>query len=255
MTEFSCVIVDDESLARDQMSHILAQIPSVKVVGEAASTQAALEVIRLKNPDLVFLDIQLRGASGFDVVREIPDLSVIFTTAHEQYAARSYDIDAVDYLLKPISFERVKRAVEKFCRTFGSQQAIREKASEPSRLIPVGGRADFILPEKILYIKSEGHHTSVMTDDSGIKTVRYPLKEWLGLLPSSDFQQIGRGLIINLPRISHVANHNSTGLLSFTHSSHKLSIGSAASKKLREVLQKCRSSCDTFKGPRVVDDV
>jgi two-component system LytT family response regulator len=111
----SAVIVDDERLARAELKRLLARHPHVTIAGEAAGAGQAVSMIRAERPDLVFLDIQLPGMSGFDVLEQLEgDLPhVIFTTAYDQYAIRAFEVNALDYLLKPVAPERLALALER----------------------------------------------------------------------------------------------------------------------------------------------
>ncbi|HZI25509.1 MAG TPA: response regulator, partial [Chryseolinea sp.] len=102
----TCVIVDDEKLARDLLQEYTQQMPNLQVLGEASKGKDAVELIDKLKPDLVFLDVQMPGMTGFDVVDEIThDPHVIFCTAYDQYAIKAFEKGAVDYILKPLDQE------------------------------------------------------------------------------------------------------------------------------------------------------
>ena len=110
----TCVIVDDEKLARDLLQEYIQQMPNLQVLGEASKGKDAVELIDKLKPDLVFLDVQMPGMTGFDVVDEIThDPHVIFCTAYEEYAIRAFKVNGVDYLLKPVQEEELKKAIDK----------------------------------------------------------------------------------------------------------------------------------------------
>ena len=110
----TCVIVDDEKLARDLLQEYLQQIPNIQIVGEASKGKDAVELIDKVKPDLVFLDVQMPGMTGFDVLEEINhDPFVIFCTAYDQYALKAFEKNAVDYVLKPLDQERFRLAVDR----------------------------------------------------------------------------------------------------------------------------------------------
>ena len=110
----TCVIVDDEKLARDLLQEYTQQMPNLQVLGEASKGKDAVELIDKLKPDLVFLDVQMPGMTGFDVVDEIThDPHVIFCTAYDQYAIKAFEKGAVDYILKPLDQERFRLAVER----------------------------------------------------------------------------------------------------------------------------------------------
>jgi two-component system, LytTR family, response regulator len=108
------LIVDDEQLARELLREYIDQTPDLSVIGEAAKGKDAVEMIDTMKPDLIFLDVQMPGMTGFDVLDEIEhDPFVIFTTAYDQYAIRAFEKNAVDYLLKPLDQERFKLAIDR----------------------------------------------------------------------------------------------------------------------------------------------
>src|SRR5512137_2632898 len=108
------LLIDDERLARNDLRSLLSEYDNIEVIGEADSVQKAIELITAENPDIIFLDIQMPGESGFDLLDKI-DISarIIFVTAFDEYAIRAFEVDAVDYLLKPVNPERLKVAIER----------------------------------------------------------------------------------------------------------------------------------------------
>jgi two-component system LytT family response regulator len=111
---FKAVIVDDERLARKELSLLLSEYPNIEIVGEAASVSKAQDLIAKLNPDLIFLDIQMPGESGFDLINTIStSAQIIFVTAFDEYAIRAFEINALDYLLKPVNPSRLKEAISR----------------------------------------------------------------------------------------------------------------------------------------------
>src|SRR5438045_9632635 len=114
----SAVIVDDEQLARDELSYLLKNIGDVDVVAQGKNGLEAVSLIREHNPDLVFLDVQMPGLDGFGVIKKLLDKKIIlpkivFSTAFDQYAVKAFEVNAVDYLLKPFDKQRVMQSVER----------------------------------------------------------------------------------------------------------------------------------------------
>ncbi len=108
------IIIDDERLARNELRKLLADFPEIEVVGEAANASEGIEKIESLNPDLVFLDIQMPGKTGFDMLAEMDKApNVIFTTAYDEYALKAFEVNALDYLLKPIETGRLADAIQK----------------------------------------------------------------------------------------------------------------------------------------------
>src|SRR5271169_6260286 len=108
------VIIDDERLARNELKKLLLEFPEIEIIAEAANANEGIEKIEGLNPDLIFLDIQMPGKTGFDMLAELqksPD--VIFTTAYDEYALRAFEVNALDYLLKPVEPKRLADAIQK----------------------------------------------------------------------------------------------------------------------------------------------
>jgi two-component system LytT family response regulator len=108
------IIIEDSRLARNELKNLLAEIPEVEIIGEAANAEEGIEMINELDPELIFLDINMPGKNGFEMLEELDDLpKVIFTTAYDEYAIKSFEYNALDYLLKPINPERLQKAIEK----------------------------------------------------------------------------------------------------------------------------------------------
>lgn len=108
------LIIEDSRLARNELKNLLADIPEVEIVGEAANAEEGIEKINELNPELIFLDINMPGKNGFEMLEALDELpKVIFTTAYDEYAIKSFEYNALDYLLKPINPDRLKKAIEK----------------------------------------------------------------------------------------------------------------------------------------------
>src|SRR5690606_8216027 len=126
------LIVDDEALARRGLKHRLHSATDVHVIGEARNGREAVELIKKHAPDLVFLDIQMPGMDGFDVVRALPqdDLpAIVFVTAFDEFAIKAFEANAVDYILKPIEDDRLKNALDRVRKRHQDRRASRDRKS------------------------------------------------------------------------------------------------------------------------------
>ena len=109
------IIIDDERLARNELKKMLTEFPEVEVVAEAANADEGMEKIESFAPDLVFLDIQMPGKTGFDMLAELDKApNVIFTTAYDEFALKAFEVNALDYLLKPVETKRLADAIQKY---------------------------------------------------------------------------------------------------------------------------------------------
>ena len=139
-----CVLVDDESPARDRLRRMLAEHADIEVVGEAGDVDAAIALVDAERPDLLFLDVQMPGGDGFEVLRRVEHLPrVVFTTAFDQYAVRAFEVSSVDYLLKPFAKPRLAAALE---RVRASAAAKDDSAASVRRLLDAA--TPFRIPAK-----------------------------------------------------------------------------------------------------------
>ncbi len=212
------LIVDDEKASRMSLKKLLKSYPDIEVVDEAQDGVQAVEKIEDKKPDLVFLDIQMPGLNGFEVLRAVtlnPKPRVIFVTAYDQYAVKAFEVNAVDYLLKPIDKIRLRQAIEKITENdkkgvFDYQkiqdllQSIGKPKSPPPHIPLRRGKKIFLMnPADIYYIRSEQGVTIVMTQ-SGEYWSSYTLAEIEDVLDEQVFFRSHRSTIINLNKIKEI---------------------------------------------------
>lgn len=225
MTTFSLrtFIVDDEAPARRELRYLLERVADVEVVGEAGNATAALAGIRETSPHLVFLDIQMPGLSGLELARFLDLLPVrpllVFATAFDEYAAEAFDVEAVDYLLKPFSEERLVRAVAKARRALAVVSPLRpaggRQPTEICRKVPLY-RGDTIVPtaiDRIVFARAEGGEVYVHAVD-GRYRARLTLGELEQKLASSGFIRTHRSFLVNIDHVREV--------IPWFHGSYKL---------------------------------
>jgi two-component system LytT family response regulator len=155
------IIVDDERIARQELRRLLAAHPEVEIAGEAANGEEALSLIQKLEPDLLFLDIQMPGMTGFDVLdrlREVPE--VIFTTAYDQHALQAFEVNALDYLLKPIAPARLAVALQKLDKR-RSRPHPGEVLQRDRVFLRDGERCWIVRVEEIDLLEAEGNYTRV----------------------------------------------------------------------------------------------
>ncbi len=155
----TAVIIDDEQPARDELHYLLRKHADIEVTGEAASGTAAVELIGERAPDLVFLDIQMPGMTGFQVVQELMDRveelpAIVFVTAYDEYAVRAFEVSAVDYLLKPVEEERLAQALDKVRKQAAATALSPEELSRLVRQMEEGERTA-TLPHRISVRKGD----------------------------------------------------------------------------------------------------
>lgn len=206
MRKLRVLLVDDERLARKDLRRMLSDIPSVEVVGEADSVAGALKLVGRDDPDLVFLDIQMPGESGFDLL-EGTDLraKVVFVTAFDEYAIRAFEVAAVDYLLKPVLPARLAAAVERIRRdeppAAGPGGKLR---SDDAILVSLNSHLKFVRVSNILSIHAAGDYSELTTSDGKKGLVQKTMVEWEERLPPNHFCRIHRSTIVNIERIQTI---------------------------------------------------
>lgn len=207
MTSIKAIIVDDERLARVNLKKLLEPHPEIELVGEASSCSSAIDIINMFNPQLIFLDIQLSGETGFDLLELIDNsIKIIFVTAYDEFAIRAFEVNAIDYLLKPVNPERLKVAIERIIR--------REKATKNEariyeysdsiyvRLNNFASR--FIKISSIISIEPVGNYSRIITGEGKHYLVLKTLKQWQEELPENYFVRIHRSSIVNIEYVDRI---------------------------------------------------
>jgi two-component system, LytTR family, response regulator len=206
----TCVIVDDEPLARQLLTEYVRKIPYLQLVEVCASPLAAMEVLRSQPVDLLFLDIQMPEITGLTLLKVLQQKPlVVLTTAYSEYALESYELDVVDYLLKPISFDRFLRAVEKAHQRNTaatpppSADTPVKEASQPFIFVKDGTKLVKIRLSDILYVEGLKDYVAIHTRQQKIVTLQR-LKNLEVQLPADQFIRIHHSYIVSLEGIDSV---------------------------------------------------
>jgi two-component system LytT family response regulator len=208
------LVVDDEPVARRRLKTLLAA-EQADVIGECETGEQAIEAIERLRPDVVFLDVQMPGLDGFDVVDALepgrhPD--IVFVTAYDRYAVRAFDVHAVDYLLKPFERGRLRKALERLSarsntrgdagrRVHAAVESVRAQRPLRRVLIKASGRLYAVRVEDIDYIEVAGHYLELHTGATTTHLVRDTIGSMEGRLDSSRFVRIHRSVMVNVDRI------------------------------------------------------
>src|SRR5438876_1210026 len=228
--DLRAVLVDDEQLARDELGYLLGQIGGVEVLGQAGNGIEALSAIERLRPDVVFLDVQMPGLTGFEVARRMVDARtashIIFVTAYDQHAIEAFEVNAIDYLLKPVDQARLEVAVERARRRVttdrtagqaaGAQgsiseqlekivQLVAERQSRRERLaVKVGERFMLVQAEEIVYASLADEGITVVTSQhTGVSNYR-TLDELHERLDPSVFWRVHRSHLVNINKIKEI---------------------------------------------------
>ncbi|GAB5560316.1 MAG: LytTR family DNA-binding domain-containing protein [Synoicihabitans sp.] len=198
------LIVDDEPLARVELRRLLLAHPHIEITGEADTLNAAKERMGTPDFDLVFLDIQLRGGTGFDLLPHVPpQVQVIFVTAYDRYAVRAFEVNALDYLLKPVTAERLAETLrrledEPLPRELSTATAL---SLDDRVFVKSGTTTRFVPVNQIVSIGSCENYTELQLADGQKLMALRTLKSWEESLPEAIFVRIHRQTLVNLQHV------------------------------------------------------
>ena len=248
MDKIRTVIIDDEAPARDIIKHYLKELESVEVIAECSDGFSGLKSISFMKPDLVFLDIQmprLTGIEMLEVLTEKPE--IIFTTAYDQFALRAFELNAVDYLLKPFPkrrfLEAAKKAIDKIRSGAGNKEPANrllakkpETASPVNRIVVRKGNAINLIPvEQIRYVEAQDDY--VMIHHANGKALKQEtMKYYEDNLPKTDFVRIHRSYLVKVEDIKRIEPYGKDTHIAILHSGDKLPVSRSGYKQLKEEL-------------------
>lgn len=225
MNALRTVIVDDETLAREDLCYQLSELGEVEVLAQAANGPDALAAVEVHRPDVVFLDVQMPGLTGFEVARRLLALpappSVVFVTAYDQHAIEAFEVNAVDYLLKPVEAGRLEQAVSRVRKRLAAAtpaadvplndqlaQLVRAMAGKPDRreqvAVKVGETFTLVRAEEIIYASLVDESITIVTSSvSGTSNDR-TLDELQARLDPEVFWRVHRSHLVNINRIKEI---------------------------------------------------
>ncbi|WP_282014350.1 LytR/AlgR family response regulator transcription factor [Marinifilum flexuosum] len=200
---YTCIIVEDEPLSQEILESYLQDCPQLKLKAICNDALEANQILLKEAIDLLFLDINMPKMNGIEWLKSLDQTpKVIFTTAYPEYAVEGFDLNALDYLLKPFSFERFLRSVNKF---LSLQEKIGEKQEnqEETILVKSNKKTYLLKPSELNYIESDGDYLKLHRKDDCL-VIHDTLKHFQTKLPSNDFMRIHRSFIINLGKIDYL---------------------------------------------------
>lgn len=230
----SCLIVDDESIAREIIETHLSKIPNITIIATCSNAIEAFNVLRNNQIDLIFLDINMPEVSGISFAKSInKDVKIIFTTAYRDFAVEGFELQAVDYLMKPISFDRLLKAVNNYYQIYTSNIQTQEKSIDTNDFMFVRAdrrmiKIDF---ESIIYIESYSDYIKIHLANETIVT-RETISAIEAKLPSKRFLRIHRSYIIALKHITSFTNEE------ITINNTALTISRSYKKDVLKILEK-----------------
>jgi two-component system, LytTR family, response regulator len=240
------IIIDDERLARAELRKLLLEFPDIEVVDEASNAEEGLQKIESHNPDLIFLDIQMPGKTGFDLLSELDHAPfVIFTTAYDEYALKAFEVNALDYLLKPIEPRRLADAMEKLRRTTTNGSAV-EKAHVPMEnnsllsendqvFVKDGERCWFVKLGEVRLFESVGNYAKVFFGPNKPLILK-SLNALEERLDEKVFFRANRKHIVNLRMIEKIEPYFNGGLLLELKGGEKIEVSRRQTVKFKEMM-------------------
>lgn len=232
--DISCLIVDDEAMAIEIIATHLAKIPTIKTINSCNNAMEAFNFLINNSVDLVFLDINMPEISGISFAKSIDrDIKIIFTTAYRDYAVEGFELQAVDYLLKPISFERLLKAVNTYFEVYNHSKTTHLQQEESSEFMFVRAdrrmiKIDF---DAIIYVESYCDYIKIHLTDETI-TTRETISAIEAKLPNKNFIRIHRSYIISLANITSFTNEE------ITINKKSLPISRSYKKEVLSILEK-----------------
>jgi two-component system LytT family response regulator len=243
------LIIDDESLARDLVKKYLSGIPGVDILGECENGFDALKAIQELKPDLLFLDIQMPKIDGFELLEVLDHRpEIIFTTAFDQYAIKAFEMNAVDYLLKPFSKARLEQALEKARGRIEMESQLVETPSQFNKLqqhldkehttlerviTRLGSKITVIPVDKIWYIEAADDYVMIYSE-LGNNLKEKTMKYFEEHLPEGQFIRIHRSYIVNISQVVSLELYSKDSYLAVMKSGAKLKVSAEGYRRIRE---------------------
>ncbi len=236
------LIVDDERLARQELKNLLSQVDDIEIIGEATEADEALELIEEKKPELVFLDIQMPGKDGFQLLEELTfSPKVVFVTAYDEYAIKAFEVNALDYLVKPVNTDRLKEAVQKVKQSLESEGTKDSKGSSSSLtgedqvFLKDGDKCWFVALKDIRMFESDGNYVKVYFHKFR-PLIHKSLNALEEKLDKREFFRASRKYIINLRWVENIESWFNGGLMVTLKGGERLEISRRQAVKFKEMM-------------------
>jgi two-component system LytT family response regulator len=244
------IIVDDEELARQLLREYLGEAGGVELIAECANGFEAVKAIAERKPDLVFLDVQMPKLDGLEVLELIdPGVAVIFVTAHDQHAMRAFEANAVDYLLKPFSLDRFRKALERVRQRLGSpgprppgiapselSAAARPPDQPLERIVVKDGTKVHIIPiDKLDYVEAQDDYIALRSEKKNYLK-QQPISSIEAQLDPKCFVRIHRSYIVNLERIARIEPYTKDSRVAVLNDGTQLPVSRSGHTKLKTLL-------------------
>ena len=235
------ILIDDERLARQELKSLLAAYPEIQIVGEANNVETAIESIKQLKPDVIFLDIQMPGKNGFELVEEISGVpEVVFVTAYDEYAIRAFEVNALDYLLKPVQSNRLAETVKKILNKESGDRQESKELSLPLNdsdqvFVKDGEKCWFVKLSDVRLFESEGNYVRIYFDKNRPLILR-SLNNLDERLNNRTFFRASRKHIINLKWVESIESWFNGGLMVKLRGGEQVEISRRQAAKLKDMM-------------------
>lgn len=231
------LIIDDERLARKELSNLLSEYKNIEIVGEAANADDAYELIQQTNPDLLFLDIQMPGKTGFELLEMLDNVpKVIFTTAYDEFALKAFEVNALDYVLKPIQSERLKESISKLPEEPSKKSTDNKTLTlEDQVFVKDGDKCWFVSLANIRLFESDGNYIKVYFDGNR-PMIHKSLNALDEKLDTRSFFRASRKHIVNLSWVESIEPWFNGGLMVKLKGGDKVEVSRRQAAKFKEMM-------------------
>jgi two-component system, LytTR family, response regulator len=232
------VIIEDEPPAIENLKYYLKDYP-IKIIGSAFRLSEAVEIITREKPDVVFLDINLSGENGFDLLNKIEvNLKIVFVTAYNEYAVRAFEVNALDYLLKPLSKQRIGKTVNRVLEGTASETQVNKLTFDDTIFLSDNNKACFVKVKDICYIEADSCYSKIFLSNGNEKVITKTLKKWEETLPDNDFVRVHRSYLLNINRIKEIKKRtNGTYYIHFKDIDKSIEISRRYASSLKNKLK------------------
>jgi two-component system LytT family response regulator len=244
MKTFKTLLIEDERLAREELKSLLKDYLEIEIIGEAKNGEEGITLIKEHKPDLVFLDINMPGMNGFEMLKHLEDLPrVIFVTAYDEFALKAFEVNALDYILKPVDPDRLREAILKLsseddfvsAQSAGVARKDRLLSSKDRVFIKDGEKCWFVELSKVRMLESDGNYVKVYFDNFRPLILR-SLNSFEERLDPEHFFRANRKFIINLQWVSSIENWFNGGLQVELREGEKVEISRRQAIRFKELM-------------------
>lgn len=235
------ILIDDERLARQELKNLLSAYPEIEIVGEANNVETAIENIKQLKPDVIFLDIQMPGKNGFELLEEISGVpEVVFVTAYDEHAIRAFEVNALDYLLKPVQPNRLAETVKKILNKEHSEKTETKEQTLPLNdndqvFVKDGEKCWFVKLSDVRLFESEGNYVRIYFDKNRPLILR-SLNNLDERLNNRTFFRASRKHIINLKWVESIESWFNGGLMVKLRGGEQVEISRRQAAKLKDMM-------------------